>query len=307
MPLDHAVVASLLFVPATRPDRVQKALATSAGAVIVDLEDAVAPEDKDRARELLAALSPERPVHVRVNAVGSGHFERDVEVLAGLDFVDGVVLAKTESADQVAQVKARLPTAVVALVESARGVVTVEEIATEAARVAFGPIDYAADLGIDPSSPALDHARARIVVASAACAIGKPVDGPTTVLGDLELVRSDALRARELGFGAKLCIHPSQVDVVNAAFAPGEAELSWAEAVVAESERTSAAVFVLDGAMIDAPVIARARQLLARGAAPPVGPRAAPPGVPAGASRLTRHHSTTPSPNASKDRLEEPR
>ncbi len=257
--------ASYLFVPATRLDRVEKALATNAHVVIVDLEDAVPPEAKDRARSELAELNPSRPIHMRVNARATPFFESDLHAIAALDWVSGVVLAKTESVDDGAALLDRLPPAVarIALVESAIGVERAGEIARSGFdRLMFGVVDYTADLGISVSELALLYPRSRLAVASAAASIAPPLDGPTTALGDLVLLAEEARHARAIGFGGKLCIHPGQVDAVNDVFRATDEDIAKARAVVAEFERRGGGVFQLDGEMVDQPVITRARQLL---------------------------------------------
>ncbi|MGD0083850.1 MAG: CoA ester lyase [Acidimicrobiales bacterium] len=257
--------ASYLFVPATRLDRVEKALATNAHEVIVDLEDAVAADEKDRARDDLATFSPSRPVHIRVNARATPFFEADLGVIAALGWVSGVVLPKTESGDDGVLLRDRLESAVarIALVESAIGIEHANEIARSGfARMMFGVVDYTADLGISASEVALLYPRSRLVVASAASSIAAPVDGPTTAVGDLRLLTEEARHARSIGFGGKLCIHPAQVDAVNDAFRAADHEIARARAVVAEFERRGGGVFLLDGEMVDQPVVTRARQLL---------------------------------------------
>lgn len=257
--------ASYLFVPATRPDRVEKALATNAHEVIVDLEDAVGAGDKRQARDSLRSLAPSRPVHVRVNAVGTVDFAADLDALADLDWVSAVVLPKTESARDVSLLEARLsgPVQKIALVESAKGIANLEEIAASGvARLLFGIVDYTTDLRIPASAFGLVYPRSRMAVASVAAGIAPPVDGPTIAVGDAELLAEDLSAARSLGFGGKLCIHPSQVDPVNDAFRATEDEVAWARAVLAEVDRHGGGVFVLDGQMIDEPVVARARGLL---------------------------------------------
>lgn len=257
--------ASYLFVPASRLDRVEKALATNAHEVIVDLEDAISPDGKDRSRRDLAKFTPSRHVHVRVNARATPFFEADLRTISTLEWVSGVVLPKTESADDGATLCHRLDPSVarIALVESAAGIEKADEIAESGfGRLMFGVVDYAADLGIPPSELALLYPRSRIAVASAAASIGAPVDGPITVIEALELLAEEARHARSLGFAGKLCIHPAQVDPVNDAFRAPDAEITWARSVIMEFERRGGGVFLLKGEMVDQPVIRRARQVL---------------------------------------------
>jgi citrate lyase subunit beta/citryl-CoA lyase len=260
--------ASYLFVPALRLDRVEKARAGAAHEVIVDLEDAVAEDDKASARAALAGIPAGRRVHVRVNSRQTPHHEADVRAAAALASLAAVVVPKVEAPDDVVAVRDALPAgvAVVALVESARGIVAADAIAGAGpARIMFGLADYAGDLGADPSPELLAYPRSRLVVASAAAGLPAPVDGPTLVTSDEELVRADARLARALGMGGKLCIHPAQVAVVNEVFTTSAEDIAWAAAVLAAVEVHGSGAFSFEGSMVDAPVIARARRILGAG------------------------------------------
>lgn len=255
-----------LFVPATRPDRFAKALAAGADAVIVDLEDAVGTAEKDGARTAAAAIPAGGTVLLRVNAVGTPWHDADVE-MARVAPLAGIVLPKAESAGEVAQVAARLGGGrpVVALIESARGLAAARAIAAvpQVARLAFGSIDFAADLGCAHVRDALLAARAELVLASRLAGRGGPVDGVTALLNDAALAGDDAAHAAALGFTGKLCIHPSQVAPVRRGFAPSEADIAWARRIVA-ALAAGGSVVTVDGAMVDAPVRLRAERILAR-------------------------------------------
>lgn len=255
---------SWLFVPGNRPDRYAKACATRAHAVIVDLEDAVAPDDKTSARDALANwLSPEHRVVVRVNAPGSAWFADDLAVCAG-DGVLGVVLPKAEDADAIARVAAACAEKpVFPLVETARGLWNAMGIARAPGvrALLFGSLDFQADLGATDDD--LLYARSHLVVVSRAAERDSPVDGITESVGDHELLRRDCQRARQLGFGGKLCIHPNQVDVVNRCFAPSEEALAWAQGVVDAFARSGGNAVLLDGRMIDRPILLKAQAMLA--------------------------------------------
>ena len=259
---------SYLFVPGNRPDRYEKALTTRAHAVIVDLEDAVAPAEKDRARaSLVGWLSAARPVLVRVNAPASEWFADDVAACAS-DAVSGIVLPKAERAEDVERVVAacgRRP--VFPLVETARGMWNALAVAQAPGvrSLMFGSLDFEADLGSTDDD--LLYARSRLALASRVAGIEPPVDGVTQAVGDRDLLRRDCLRARRLGFGGKLCIHPSQVDIVNESFAPSAEELDWARRVVDAFATTGGNAALLDGKMIDRPVLLKAQAILAEGAA----------------------------------------
>jgi citrate lyase subunit beta / citryl-CoA lyase len=258
---------SYLFVPGNRPDRFEKARQSGADAIILDLEDAVQSADKDLAREAVASwLAPTRPVYVRINGAGTPWYERDLEVV-GLPGVAGVVLPKAEQPEQVAQVAARLAgeAQVLPLVETALGVWNACALAQapHVERLAFGSIDFQLDTGISGEREELLYARSRLVLTSRVASVLPPVDGVTMALEDLTRLRDDVERARRLGFGGKLCIHPKQVEPINQAFAPTEAEQAWARRILEAVEATEAGAFRLDGEMIDRPVIERARSILA--------------------------------------------
>lgn len=256
------MLRSYLFVPGNRPDRYEKALASRAGAVIVDLEDAVAPADKQAARAaLLAWLEPSKAVIVRINAPASEWFENDLDVCSRPG-VTGVVVPKAEMAEQIERVASTSRRPVLPLVETARGLWSVLDIAKVpgVSRLLFGSLDYQADL--DTTDDELLLARSQLVLASRVAGIGAPVDGITQAIDDAELLRRDGERARRLGFGAKLCIHPRQVDVVNRCFAPTEDEVVWARRVVEAFAASRGNATLLDGKMIDGPVLVRARAML---------------------------------------------
>ena len=258
------VTRSYLFVPGTRPERFAKALASGAHAVVVDLEDAVAPADKDRAREIVAgALDAARPLCVRINGAGTPWFDADLALCAHPG-VAVVMVPKTEDTDAVAAVQAAAHkgASVLPLIESAIGLWNARAIAEAPGvlRLAFGSIDFQVDLGI--SDDDLVAYRAAIVLASRVAGRIAPVDGVTTSIDDTALVRRDAERARALGFGGKLCIHPAQVAAINAAFQPTETEMAWAERVVAADAAAQGAAVAVDGRMVDRPVLLQARAIL---------------------------------------------
>jgi len=261
--------STYLFVSGNRPERFDKALASRAGAVIVDFEDAVAPADKASAREAFAAwyrATPARErVLLRINDESTSWFDEDMAV-ARQTGVRGIVLPKTETAAQIERVGARLEPGgfVVALVETAKGILQVDELARaeHLQRIAFGTIDYALDLDLSGDERGLLYPACRIALASRAAGIATPIAGVTAEIGDESKLLADLAFARACGFGAKLCIHPKQADPMDAAMRPGEAEIAWAKRVVAAAESTPGAVQV-DGRMVDRPVIARALRILA--------------------------------------------
>lgn len=263
---------SYLFVPGDRAERFDKACAAGADAVILDLEDAVAPERKAVAREsVMAWLSAGERACVRVNGTDTEWFDDDCALL-DQPGVLGVVLPKAERAAQLARVAARLRPGVriVPIVETGLGLWNALELASAPGveRLAFGSVDFQLDCGILGDGEELLYARSRLVLASAIARIDAPVDGVTVAINDIDQLQADTRRARQLGFGAKLCIHPKQVVPVNEGFMPAEAEVAHARAIIASVDAAAGAGAInLDGKLIDRPVIERARKVLERVAA----------------------------------------
>ncbi|HSW08945.1 HpcH/HpaI aldolase/citrate lyase family protein [Aquabacterium sp.] len=256
---------SLLFVPGTRADRFDKALAAGADAVIIDLEDAVAPADKAAARETVRGwLNAEKPVLLRINAADTAWFADDLALCASPG-VSAVVLPKAESAAQVATVRAAGARAVLPLIESAAGFAALNEIsrAPGVQRLLFGSIDFQVDLGMrDALEDELLYFRAQIVLASRLAGIAAPIDGVSTAIDDSERLAADVQRAKRLGFAGKLCIHPRQVAGVHSGFAPTPDEVNWARRVLEVAAAAGGAAVALDGKMVDKPVILRAEAIL---------------------------------------------
>ncbi|MBA4327597.1 MAG: CoA ester lyase [Polaromonas sp.] len=272
-----ASARSLLFVPANRPERYAKALASGADAVIIDLEDAVAPDARVAARQQLAdgfdtLHAGERArVLVRINAAGTPWHADDlalVDLLSRLD-LGGVVLPKAEAVADVVHLSALVGPgcALLPMIESAAGLAALDVLAacTGVTRLVFGNLDFQADLGMacGPDEAELQPVRLALVLASRRAGLAAPVDGVTPATGDSAQLQQDAARSRRSGFGAKLCIHPAQVAVVRAALAPTATELDWARRVIEGSRQSGGAVFTLDGRMVDTPVLRLAERTLA--------------------------------------------
>lgn len=249
-----------LFVPANRPERFDKAAASGADAIILDLEDAVAADQKSLARAALDCCFTELPVYVRINGGDTPWFAEDLAQAARMNFA-GIILPKAELGQALdAATSCGLP--VLALIETARGMAGARQIAETAGveRLLFGSIDYCADLGCQHVREALLSARCELVLASRLAGLVSPVDGVTTALDDAALISSDALHALQLGFGGKLAIHPKQIAAILQGFRPQPEELAWAHKVLASGDGAVA----VDGAMVDEPVRLRARAILRR-------------------------------------------
>lgn len=277
----HAALAlarTFLFVPADRPERHARALDSGAGGVIVDLEDAVAPDRKAEARARLRAsfssldAAQRRRLLVRINACGTPWHEGDLAEageLAARGLIAGAVLPKAERAADLKRLSAALGPKglLVPLIESAAGLEAARELAAapQVLRLAFGNLDFQADLGLacDADEAELVPVRLALVLASRRSGLAAPVDGVTPDWRNAARLAADAARARRGGFGAKLCIHPDQVAPVHAALGPSAEELAWARRVVDAAQAAQGGVASLDGRMVDAPVVRLAERLLA--------------------------------------------
>ncbi|WP_342706370.1 CoA ester lyase [Burkholderia arboris] len=273
-PVHHA--RSFLFVPATRPERFAKALDSAADCIVIDLEDAVAMDSKDAARDQLAQhlplLTPEQRSRtvVRVNAVGTPWHDADIALLRDWTSQGVVVmLPKSEDATALRHVAQQLGDAarIVALIESLAGLDAADALARDpqVVRLAFGHLDFQLDLGMRASAeePELAFARNALVAAARRARLPAPIDGVTVRTDDAERLAADARRARAFGFGGKLCIHPAQVAGVNDALGHSDEEQAWARRVIDEAAKHGGAVFNLDGRMVDLPVIRAAEAIVA--------------------------------------------
>lgn len=263
-------IRSALFVPATRPERFSKALAAGSDTVIIDLEDAVEHDLKDQAREHLCDFAQENPqaaFWVRINGATTPWFNADLAVCAANSNIRAVLLPKAESALQVQQV-GQAVTTVLPIIESAKGVLALDEMSRQKGveRLSFGSLDLMLELGTAPDTVGaallLNHIRCQILLHSAAHGLAAPLDGVYPNFSDHDGLSQIAQQVRDMGFGGMLCIHPKQVATIHAAFAPTAADSDWAKRIVEIADSTGSSAFQMDGKMVDAPVIARARQIL---------------------------------------------
>ena len=262
---------SLLFAPGSDERKLRRALQTGADAVIADLEDAVAPARKDEARALVARVLGDEgsaaATMVRVNGTDSPHFERDLELVQRLP-LQAIVLPKAtpESVDALGPDGPP----VIAIVETAQGLRLAYETASHprVEALVLGAVDLGLELGLEsrPDGQEVLFARSKLVMDSAAAGIRGPFDLVHVDVRDDEGLEAESRLARSLGFRGKVCIHPAQVDIVNAVFAPGEDELARARRIVESYTQGIAegrGAVALDGEMIDLPVFERARLLIA--------------------------------------------
>jgi|UniRef100_UPI0040473BF7 citrate lyase subunit beta / citryl-CoA lyase len=265
--------SNFLFVPGTSHERFLKALNSGADTVIIDLEDAVSPEEKDIARKAIRTAWPtfsqeqkERLV-IRINSPGSPFYSADLILAQELNIVC-VLIPKSELVEQINGAALILPdTAIVPMIESALGLANLNDIANanQVLRLALGNLDLQADLGMvcDGQETELQTARFQLVVASRLAQIAAPIDGVTISTDDIERITADAERAKRMGFGGKLCIHPRQVSIVKGAFMPSTEEISWAQRVIEADKNSKGGAVKLDGRMIDRPVVLLAIRTLA--------------------------------------------
>jgi citrate lyase subunit beta / citryl-CoA lyase len=264
---------SWLFTPGDRPDRFATARDSGADAMILDWEDAVAPAAKAKARtavlDWLNGGVSGPAVWVRINDRRSDFWNDDLTALASAPAhrLAGVVLPKTQSGRDVADTVARLggDIAIMALIESALGVESATEIAGTPGvlALALGSADLRLDAGLGDDDTGWIYPRSRLVFASRAAGLRAPIDGPEMRLDDVDAVRRSATRARALGFGAKLCLHPRQIAAVNEAFGYDDTQRSWAQRVVAAADSSAGAAVRVDGEMVDRPRLELARRILA--------------------------------------------
>ena len=235
-----------------------------ADVVLLDLEDAVPPHIKDRAREMVASVAAARACWVRVNRARSEECERDLAALAGK--VAGLRIPKVESAADVAWVAERAPGIPLdCTVESARGVLAAFEIASApaCALLSFGNLDLAADLGSSPGEQETLYARSYLVIAARSAGKPRPSDGVYPHLDDDDGLRKEAEAAKRLGFFGKSAIHPRQVRIIHEVFAPTPEEQAWAKEVLsAFGQSGGAATRTAGGEFVDKPVAERARRIL---------------------------------------------
>ncbi|MCT4712769.1 CoA ester lyase [Enterobacteriaceae bacterium H11S18] len=258
-----AVQRSFLFVPGDRPERFEKALNSGADAVIIDLEDAVTADNKQLARQnALAFFASQRQAWVRINALDTPWYSEDLNVIRHTGCL-GVLLPKAEEPGKIIPLtqpgKPVLP-----IIETAKGAMNVRAIAALSGvqRLVFGTLDFSLDTGMADDEKTLVAIRTELVLASRVAEILSPIDGVTTEFRHNTLTATSARHASDMGFGGKLCIHPSQIGVVNEIFSYSAEEIRWAQDIVNLSESAFGALSH-NGRMVDKPVLEKAKKILA--------------------------------------------
>lgn len=277
----------MLFVPATSGRKLDKAFAGPADGVIVDLEDAVATAEKAQAREAAATFlgTPRgKSTFLRVNALATPFCYEDL-LTAAAAAINGIVLPKAESAADIATVdwlltqletRAGKPPGSIELtpiLETAKGIAAAGTIAAASPRIrrlAFGAVDLALDMDVEleDDAGAINQARFALTLASRVAGLERPLDTVFTDIADTAGLEASSRRACAMGFGGKACIHPAQIEIVNAVFSPSDAELNRARAIVDAfdaAEAAGLAAVSVDGIMVDYPVVLKARRTLERG------------------------------------------
>lgn len=269
-----AIAQAFLFVPGNRPERFEKALATGSPAIIIDLEDAVPMDEKNTARAALSESLPKllaehaNRIVIRINAFGTEWFLEDLKFLSKLPNLAAVILPKTESTEQLDALAKSIgaSTWIIPMIETARGIVQTRAIAahSKSLRLTLGNIDLQADLGLscDTNETEIFPVRFEIALATRLAEIASPIDGVTTDIENLEVLSIDTHRAKRLGFGAKLCIHPKQVAGVIQNFRPSDTEIERAKRIVEADRQSNGGAVKLDGKMVDRPVVLLAQKIL---------------------------------------------
>jgi len=256
---------SLLFVPGNRPERFEKALAFGADLVCIDLEDAVAPQDKDAARAHVVAFLRDNShpsLSVRINAPGTEECKADMRALKPLN-LPFLMIPKVDSVAELETITLDAP--LIPVIESGLAILNAREImAHDRVRMAlFGGGDYSADLGIPMTFEAFHYARSHLAACSAAYDV--PVfDVPYLDVHDVEGGEADTRRVADLGLQCRSAIHPKQIAAIHAAYRPTEAAIEEAKAVIAASDAADGNAALYNGKLIEAPILRAAQRVLAR-------------------------------------------
>ncbi|MGF6147668.1 (3S)-malyl-CoA thioesterase [Kingella potus] len=263
-----------LFVPGNRTDLIANAFGIGADEVVVDWEDALAEADKDQAALDLAAYcgsSGARGIWLRTNSADSSRFPRDCEALTELSAVKGVFLPKAERPADITSLHLACGKPVIALIETAKGILNLPQIAFAQGlhALSYGCLDLTNELGLNFGTPAagtfFNHLRIELLLHSRLNGLFPPIETVFPDFSDDDGLRRHTEFWRDIGFGGMLCIHPKQVALAKILLQPTPESAAFAEKVLSAAEQNRSGVFQVDGKMVDAPVIARAKKLLGRG------------------------------------------
>lgn len=259
---------SLLFVPASQPDRFVKASQSTAHAYIIDLEDTLSDSQKADGRSHILAYdqTSSKPFWVRINGATSTHFEQDLACLQTCRHLAGVVLPKTETKADIERITLDKP--IIAVIETPIGMANVPTLATANGLLAlgFGGLDLGEKLGVVQGSGGamvlFDRLRADLVLHSAINGLAPPIETIFANFKDSDNLAKAARHAFEMGFGGQFAIHPAQADIINTAYTPHPITQDFAQKVLDYHQNTGEMVFVIDGQMVDLPVITWAKKQL---------------------------------------------
>ena len=266
-PASAQVNRSYLFVPGDRPERFDKALASGAHAVILDLEDAVTPAHKLTARVAMREwlLQTEARVWLRVNPSDTPWHVEDCALLE-LAAVCGVMVPKAQDPAALARLASALrpEQSIIPLIESVAGWYDALALAKvpQVHRLAFGSMDFMVDSGIQGDGEELDAVRTQLVLLSRLAGVLSPIDGVSLAIDNAEQLDVDVRRSRRYGFGAKLCIHPKHIAVVHNGFTATAQEIDWAHRVVSALASNPLGAITVDGKLVDKPIAMRAQAIL---------------------------------------------
>lgn len=283
-----SLIRSALFVPGDQPARIDKAVASSADVVIIDLEDAVAPARKEEARKICAKKIKEHraeKILIRINGLATEYIEADLkEAVATGPW--GIVLPMVEKPEQIGKINWILDNiedsitlsngsiTLIPLIETALGIENSYNILKEETTnnrlisAAFGSADFAVDMGLNLTVAGEEtaYAKARLAIASRAANISPPLDSPFMIdINDIDALEAESRRALQLGYQGKLCIHPKQLDIINMVFSPSAEEVRRARKIIKafeEAKEKGIAAITVDGQFVDLPVMERAKRIL---------------------------------------------
>ena len=267
-------IRSFLFAPGSNEKIIKKALNSSADAVIIDLEDATALNEKDKAREIalkISLIDRDKPLYIRINGANSPFFEKDLELLESAK-LDGVVLPKCEDSDDIIKLTQAIKENidVIPLIESAKGIINLVNMgraSKKISRFAFGAIDYTLDINAQYTKSGFEllYPRSYLVLTSRILNLLPPVDTVFPYLNDETGLINETKHIKELGMFGKLAIHPKQVDIINDIFTPTKSEIDEANSIAKaflEAEKEGVASIRVNNKFVDYPVYLKSKRII---------------------------------------------